>query len=142
MEATILLCDSAQAVEGKLYILGGGWTVIGPAPAPSALAVKVLVPWTDSNRRIPFIAHLETQDGASVDLVPPGSTVPAPVVISLDFEVGRPPGLTPGTPLDATIAINLPPLPLPPGSRFVWRIEIDGVSKEHWQVAFSTRPGA
>ena len=35
----MLLCDAAQAVEGKLYILGGGWNTIGPDPAPTAIAM-------------------------------------------------------------------------------------------------------
>lgn len=27
MKVTIMLADSAQVAEGKLYVLGGGWTV-------------------------------------------------------------------------------------------------------------------
>ena len=29
-KVTMMLADAAQAVEGKLYILGGGWSVTGP----------------------------------------------------------------------------------------------------------------
>ena len=36
MKATLLLADAAQAAEGKLYVLGGGWSVTGPGPAPMA----------------------------------------------------------------------------------------------------------
>ena len=43
-KATLLLADSAQVAEGKLYIIGGGWTVIGLG-TPSAVAVYVSVPW-------------------------------------------------------------------------------------------------
>ena len=32
MKVTMLLADSAQAIEGKLYILGGGWSITGPDP--------------------------------------------------------------------------------------------------------------
>ena len=32
MKVTILLADAAQAVEGKLFVLGGGWSVTGPEP--------------------------------------------------------------------------------------------------------------
>ena len=33
----MLLADAAQQLGGKLYILGGGWSVTGPQPAPSAI---------------------------------------------------------------------------------------------------------
>ena len=49
MKVTMLLCDSAQVADGKLYILGGGWSFVGPDPAPMALAIKVDVPWTEGN---------------------------------------------------------------------------------------------
>ena len=38
MKVTILLADAAQAVEGKLYILGGGWSITGPDPSPMSRA--------------------------------------------------------------------------------------------------------
>jgi len=41
----MLLCDSAQVADGKLYILGGGWSVTGPQPVPSAVAIKLEVDW-------------------------------------------------------------------------------------------------
>ena len=39
MKVTILLADAAQAAEGKLYVLGGGWSITGPDPSPMALAI-------------------------------------------------------------------------------------------------------
>ena len=42
---TLMLADSAQEVGGKLYILGGGWSVTGPVVPPSAVAIKIDVPW-------------------------------------------------------------------------------------------------
>ena len=32
----MLLCDAAQVADGKLYVLGGGWSMTGPDPVPSA----------------------------------------------------------------------------------------------------------
>lgn len=141
MEATVLLCDAAQSVNGKLYILGGGWSITGPRPTPSALAIKLDVPWTDANRPILVKAQLVDPDGQLVLLPAPDGTSKS-VEIEMQVEVGRPPGLLPGTTLDSTVAISLPPLPLPTGSRFVWQVEIDGESKPHWQIAFTTRPAA
>ena len=133
----MILCDSAQAVEGKLYILGGGWSMTGPDPAPMAVAVKIEVPWNEANRHHQFSLELRTQDGLpfSVD----GPFGEQPVQIVGDFEVGRPPGLVEGMALDTTFAINVQPLPLPPGQRFEWRLLIDGKTQPDWHVAFLTR---
>ena len=46
----------------------------------------------------------------------------------------------PGIPLDWAMAINIGPLPLPPGQRYVWELSIDGESQPDWHLAFSTRP--
>lgn len=143
VEATIILCDAAEAVNGKLFILGGGWSVTGPDPSPSALAVKIDVPWTDANRPIPVEVSLLDADGTAVR-VPDRLGNPQPVAVRLDIEVGRPPGLPPGMPLDATVAFGVPGLALARGQRYVWRLTIDGESKPHWQVGFwvrDRRPG-
>ena len=64
----------------------------------------------------------------------------APGAISGEFEVGRPPGMMPGTPIDIPFAFILPPFPLEPGRRYVWRVSVDGKAEDDWEVAFSTRP--
>jgi hypothetical protein len=122
IEVTLLLCDAAQSIGGKLYILGGGWSqaMLPPGvPIQMALAIRVLVPWTETNRQIPFRVTLLTDSGQPVDL---GA---GPIEQMSEFELGRPPGATRGMPLDAMMAINAGVLPLPAGS-YVWRIEVDG----------------
>ena len=47
--------------------------------------------------------------------------------------------MKPGTPIDVPIAFNFAPIPLEAGSRFEWRLEIDGIAADDWRVAFSTR---
>jgi hypothetical protein len=103
LTATLLLCDAAQVVGGKLYILGGGWSRIVRVQPPlnMALAVRLLIPWHEANKRHNFEARLLTEDGALVSL-PQG-----PVIVSGQFEVGRPPGLKQGFPLDAALAVNV-----------------------------------
>ena len=49
MKVTMMLADSAQAIGGKLYVLGGGWSITGPAPTPSAIVIKIDVPWDQAN---------------------------------------------------------------------------------------------
>jgi hypothetical protein len=133
MMATILLADAAQAIDNKLYVLGGGWSVTGPDPSPSAIAIALKVPWDEANRRHDLRLELLDSDGQPVTDQGQG------LVIESQFEVGRPAGLRPGTPIDLAFAINLGPLPLPPGGRYEWRLTIDGQGEAHWHAAFSTR---
>ncbi len=135
----MLLADAAQAVNGKLYILGGGWSVAGPDPTAMALAIKIEVPWDRANVKHPWRLELLDSDGGPVELPSPPDGTLQPVRIEGELEAGRPPGMKPGTPLDVALAFNVGPIPLPPGGRFVWRLSITGYD-EDWQVAFSTRP--
>ncbi|HEV8353799.1 MAG TPA: hypothetical protein VGR24_06340 [bacterium] len=137
MKITMLLADAAQAIDGKLFILGGGWSVTGPDPVPSAIAVKIEVPWDEANQKHSLKLALFDEDGKAVMVPTPAGDVA--VELGTDFEVGRPPGLKPGTPLDAVFAINIGPLPLAPDGRYVWRLSIDDKTGEDWQLAFSTR---
>lgn len=137
MRVTMLLADAAQAINGKLYILGGGWSIIGPDPVPSAIAIKIEVPWDEANKRHKLRLELLDADGKPVMLPTPLGE--KPVQIEGDFEVGRPPGLKPGTPLDVAMALNVGPLPLKSDSRLVWKLSVDGHTQEDWQLAFTTR---
>jgi hypothetical protein len=139
MMATLMLADAAQAIDNKLYLLGGGWSVTGPDPTPSALAIALKVPWDEANHRHDMRVELLDADGHPVAVGPDPDHANA-VVIESQFEVGRPAGLRPGTPIDLAFAVNVGPMPLPPGGRFEWRLSIDGHSEAHWHAAFSTRP--
>jgi hypothetical protein len=138
MKVTMLLADAAQAAEGKLNVLGGGWSITGPGPVPSAIAMLIEVPWDRANMRYPWQIELVDSDGDLVLITGPMGD--QPVKVDGELEVGRPPGVTPGTPLALPLAINLGPLPLPPGGRYEWRLTIGEESHEHWRLPFSTRP--
>ena len=118
MDVTMLLCDAAEESGGKLYILGGGWSVVNGA-APMALAVKLSVPWDQANQQHSIKATLLTDDGE------PADAGEGPIGAEGQVEVGRPAGLKPGTPLDTPFVLNFPPLPLNPGG-YVWELEVDG----------------
>ena len=141
MKVTLLLADAAQAVNGKLYILGGGWSLSGPGPTAMALAVKIDVPWDRANIKHAWRLALLDSDGEAVTFPTAPEGEVQPVAIEGEFEAGRPPGLRPGTPLDVALALNVPPLPLAPDGRYVWQLSIAGFDEE-WQVAFSTRPAS
>ncbi len=86
-----LLCDFVEAAEGKLFILGGGWSLCGPGPFLSALAIKIDVPWSQANDVHEFEAQLFDSDGRAVL-----SNGTDELKIMTKFEAGRPPGLIKG----------------------------------------------
>ncbi|HUY86863.1 MAG TPA: hypothetical protein VMU77_07080 [Acidimicrobiales bacterium] len=134
----MILCDSAQVADGKLYILGGGWSVTGPMPMPSAIAVKVEVDWHEVDELHHWEIFLVDEDGHPVMVeTPEGGQA---LEVRGDFQVTRPEGLPAGSPVDFSLAINMGPLPLEPARRYTWKLSIDGVSDETWLLSFSTRP--
>lgn len=134
----MLLCDAAQEVGGKLYILGGGWSVIWipGMPTPVALAVKLSIPWTETNRPHAVRAMLLTEDGEPVDF---GA---GPVTAGGNIEVGRPPGLKPGTAIDVPFALQFGFLAFHPGG-YVWELEVEGstVARTPFRVMPGPSPG-
>lgn len=99
----LFVADGAHAVNGKLYVLGGGWSHLwlpefpGSAPIPFAVALALKVPWNQTNRKQAW--RLEVRDA---DDQPVGDQ---PVVAWGDFEQGRPPGLRPGADQRAVLAL-------------------------------------
>lgn len=136
--AAMLLADFAEVVNGKLYIIGGGWSISGPIPVPSAIAVKVEVPWSPADQKHNLRLELFDSNQRPVS-VPVNGGPPQPVVVGGDFVAGHSPDIVEGTSLDVPFAINLPPLPLEPGKRYFWKLTIDGKTTDDWQVAFSMR---
>jgi uncharacterized protein DUF6941 len=135
--ATLMLADAAQAVDNKLYVLGGGWSVVGPGPFTSALAISLKVPWDEAEA--PHRMRLELLDSDGHPIIVPMPVGQEPLVIESEFQTTRAEGVAPGTPTDIAVAINLGPIPLPPGGRYEWRLSIDGYHEAHWHAAFSTR---
>ena len=136
----MLLCDHAQASEGKLNILGGGWSLTGPQPTPFGIAILFQVPWDQADERHEFRLELLDADGHGVPV--PGDPEGEPIAVEGSFETGRPPGVRPGTPLDFPFAMNSGPIALQPGQRYEWRLSIDGRYDADWRLAFSVRPAA
>ena len=58
MEADLLLCDHAEAVNGKLYIMGAAWNLLqAPGQAISiALAIVVKVGWDEADQGHDLVA--------------------------------------------------------------------------------------
>lgn len=115
----MLLADYAAAVDNKLYISGGGWSInSGVGPLTMALGIKLEVPWTDANIR--HRLRLVLMDPDSQPIILEGQSIEA----QGEFEVGRPPGVPPGTPLDLAMAFNFQGVPLE-GGEYSWHLLID-----------------
>lgn len=129
--ATMILADSAQVAEGKLFVLGGGIAIVPAQPQPMALALLLQVPWDRGEERLDWVCELLDEDGVPVlvgDL---------PVMVNGQFQAGRPAHWPEGAPLAVPIAINFSALPLQPSRRYTWRLTIDGATEPEWQTSFS-----
>ena len=136
--ATMLLADFAQVSDGKLTIVGGGWSLTGPEPVPFGIAILIRVPWDQANQRHVMRLELLDADGHAVEVETDDGMQPVVFFDDVPFEVGRPAGLKPGTPLDFPVAVNSGPVLLEPG-RYEWRLTIDGEADEEWRLPFSVR---
>lgn len=87
--AYFVLADAAQVVDGKLYLIGGGWDLVWvgefPAAHGFAICVGVRVPWDMTNVPHTLGLTVETTDGRALGQI-----------IS-KFEVGKPAGLAQGS---------------------------------------------
>ena len=90
----MLLADYAQVADGKLTVVGGGWSLTGPEPTPFGIAILVHVPWDQANRRHTLRLELVDADGAPVTMPGDERGGGRPVVFldDIEFEVGGPPG--------------------------------------------------
>jgi Family of unknown function (DUF6941) len=122
IDAQLLLCDAAVADPGgKLHMLGAGWSMTGSPTSPQAVAVMLKIPWDRANERLALVLRLVDSDGRSVAVATPDGA--QEVTMGGDIEAGRPPGVAPGSQLDAALAFTVPSLPLPPG-RYQWRLDV------------------
>lgn len=86
----LILADSADVKGNKLYMLGGGWTIINarsglPTSLPIAVVAGILVGWNETNRRHQFRIEIRSDDSTKTLLKVEG-----------EFEQGRPTGLPAG----------------------------------------------
>ncbi len=129
----MLLCDSAQVANGKLFVLGGGLATVGPKPQPLALAFHISVPWDQADRQHTWRIDLFDEDGQPVTMKG------KPLVLGGKFQPRRTKGLRPGTPLGVSMAINISPLPFDGGKGYAFGLSIDEATQPQWRVRFFVR---
>ena len=142
MKGVLVLADSAQAdPNGRLHALGAGWTVTSTPTPPMGLLIFVDCPWDQTNTKHQLLVELLDTDGQLVSFQTDDHGNPDPAVrIESDFEVGRPPGTSKGSPIRQVLAINLTGgLPLTPGEKYEFHLSIDGEHLDSWLATFSVR---
>ncbi len=140
MRVAVLLADAAQSSpDGKASALGLGWTFTGSPTPPMSLVVLIDVDWNETNQDIPLMIDLVDEDGAPVRFEVPEHGTQG-VSINVTMHVGRPPGHPQGVPIRSTQAFGMPPMPLPGGKRFQWRVTMGDEVHMPWTATFGTRP--
>jgi len=137
LQVTMMLCDHAQVADGKLYINGGGWSIVDAQTPPTVIAMIIMVPWDRAGAPLDLQISLIDEDGHAVTQV--SDAGPVPVLIQGQIEVARPAAQPAGVPIDVPLVVGIPPLQLTPYGRFAWQVSVDGQEREDWRLAFSTR---
>ncbi len=85
----LLLNDHSEAVNGKLYAVGGGWNTLRLPEFPHEwgfhIALGLDVSWDETNVRHELTVNIHDPDGVELG-----------EGFSAEFETGRPPGMPPG----------------------------------------------
>jgi hypothetical protein len=140
MDALVLVADAAQVdPAGKIHMLGGGWSVTGPAMPSHAVVVLVDIPWDLTDRPHTVVLELRDADGTVV-LVPVEGGPPEPLRIVQEVQVSRPDDLPSGVELRVPVVVELSQgVPCVPGERYRWQVEVNGETRAHWSAGFFVR---
>ena len=113
-----ILADGAEVAGEKLFVLGGGWTLIWtremPATHRGSVSVGIRVGWQETNQRHSLGIEIRDADGNLVQEIARG-----------EFEAGRPPGIKPGSDQLVMLAANVD-FKLETLGDFAVVIEVDG----------------
>lgn len=134
----VLALESALEDE-QIRLTGLGWSVRPSEPQPMSVYVSIFVPREQAGRHS-WRLELTYADGSPVALDAPIDGVPADFVFEDegDAEGLDNPALT--TPLVAGFLVSLPPFPLAEGREYVWRLTVDGETRDGWTLPFRTSP--
>ncbi|PJJ73145.1 hypothetical protein CLV46_2730 [Diaminobutyricimonas aerilata] len=129
---TAFLADSAEALNGKLYVLGAGWDTIGATSFPAvhsrvAIGVIVHVGWNDTDIEHEVAVRLETEDGQPVPLGRNGAGDGSSVIgmIGHRFTATRGPLQRPGDDLAHPITFTINDLRLARAGGYSWVLTVD-----------------
>jgi hypothetical protein len=119
----LIPANHAEAINGLLYISGGGWTDVyrriraGVVPPNHfGIGVSVRIPWHETNRIHKFVLEVQNEDATATVVHAEG-----------ELNAGRPPQLAPGDVQHAVLAVNVDIVfPAPGGYRVVATLDEGG----------------
>jgi hypothetical protein len=95
----LLLTDSGEAVNGKLYALGAGWNMLRFPELPQewgfTVAIGIDVAWDETNRQHAMEMRFDDPDGQAIS-----------DPFTADVEIGRPPGAVQGQDQRIVLAVT------------------------------------
>lgn len=121
----MVLADAADAVQGKHYIHGAGWDRLLAASFPVShpalsVAVRLIVPWTDTNQEHTLQLDVVDEDGRSILPIPPGP-------VEGKINVGRPAHLVHGEDQVAPLALKFNGLTFQRAGLYAVILRLDGL---------------
>ncbi|HUY97923.1 MAG TPA: hypothetical protein VMW47_09970 [Verrucomicrobiae bacterium] len=128
---TLILANHVEAVNGLLYVSGGGWTdhwrpapgVGAPVVSHLGVGLTILVPWSAALTTHPLAVTIETEDGRSVGQM------------ATQVALTRPAGMAVGTDQRAVLALALNLVfPLAGPYRLVARLDEIRTREVHFRV--------
>ena len=116
----LILADGAEAVGGKIHILGGGvdhhMAASFPTNLNATIACSFLVAWHETDRPVDVQLRILDEEG--------GETLS----FGLQAVVGRPPHARMGQDVRTQIAVR-GPFPIPRPGSYLLRLRLDGVEQ-------------
>lgn len=115
----LMLADRAEAVNGKLYVMGGAWdrqfVQDFAQPIWLSLAIGILVPWNATNQQHNLQVTIEDFDGR-----------PLSFSLQAGFTAGRAATATPGEVQRVIMALPMVPQILPGPGKYTVKAAING----------------
>jgi hypothetical protein len=131
----LIVADAAEAVGGKLYMLGGGFdrlfvpNINEPSSVSFAVALGITVPWTAANEFHHATIRLSTEDGHALE-----------PQVQVAFNVGRPSMANQGQSFRAIVAVRVN-FKLPTGGAYVLEANMPGSQSKRTVFYASSQDG-
>ena len=131
----LMLAQGAHAVNGALYVLGGGIRTI-VSGMPYTIVAVIEVDYLDATAAHRYCLSLYDRDDNPV-MAEDEAGNDVPVEFKLPpIDTGIPAGHRPGIPIDVMLAVPAPSIDLAPGE-YRWKVRVDDEMRDEWRLAFS-----
>jgi len=127
---TILLADAAQIADGKLNMLGAGWSIIKTPTGPTAVVIHAQIPWNLTNMKMPWSLDLLDSDRHPVVM----EELQGVIHMEGFVESGRPVGVESGSAIYVPFVFPFLGMPLQPG-KYAWHFKIADTEESYAFVA-------